>query len=88
MTIKLLDVNDNAPQFGTSFIDYEMIPDTFNNFFSVHATDLDSGENSRLEYKLLTKQNFFVIDSKTGKFNNFLLILVLKFRYAKRYKKT
>lgn len=61
-----MDVNDNAPYFESNFIDIELIPDTLNSSFVTLANDLDSGENARLEYKLLTKQNFFGIESKTG----------------------
>lgn len=51
-------------------MDFELIPDSLNNSFSILATDLDSKENSRLNYELLTKHNFFNIDKKFGKFYN------------------
>ena len=68
--INVLDVNDNAPFFDKDF--YEVtIPENITQgqtVAMVNATDMDDGDNGKIDYKLLN--NFggkFRIDSKSGR---------------------
>lgn len=54
--ITVLDVNDNAPAFGQQHYSLE-VPENQEpvELFSLKATDLDTGESGRLEYKITGK---------------------------------
>ncbi|XP_068141663.1 LOW QUALITY PROTEIN: cadherin-related tumor suppressor [Drosophila tropicalis] len=69
LTIKVVDVNDNVPQFDSSnykiAVPDKMGPDRF--VFGAKALDLDEGVNARIEYKLKGQdEQYFVVNEKTG----------------------
>lgn len=62
----MLDVNDNAPQFGNS-----MLRVTYNrsgdeeDVVRIVATDADAGENARIRYSIF-ETDVFTIEPNTG----------------------
>ncbi|CAL4149728.1 unnamed protein product [Meganyctiphanes norvegica] len=68
ITIQILDVNDNAPQF--SQVSYSLhLPENTRNGTSVahlQATDADEGVNAQVRYELVTHVKAFTIDPLTG----------------------
>ncbi|KAF5404005.1 Protocadherin-11 Y-linked [Paragonimus heterotremus] len=75
-TVVILDVNDHAPQFSSNRLHVQVIEDSdpsrkVNDYFvlQVNATDLDSGNNSRIRYLLKPdniSKDLFLIESYTG----------------------
>ena len=72
ITIKVVDVNDNAPVFSKStyYADIQEIVPPGSSVYQVTATDKDVGENARITYKIFhtpdTHSDWFQIDNKTG----------------------
>ncbi|KAI1704087.1 cadherin domain-containing protein [Ditylenchus destructor] len=72
LTIELIDVNDNAPSFESDFIQIEVSSSTAVNstVATVRATDMDSGENGRVTYKVTSNggksPSLFEVDSNNG----------------------
>ncbi|KAF7259301.1 hypothetical protein EG68_03249 [Paragonimus skrjabini miyazakii] len=82
MTIKVLDVNDNAPKFTKEIYRYSVTetpsnPSLFGNKFipdtarvlvgQVHAVDADDGANGLVHYRLLTNpRDAFQVDTIKG----------------------
>ena len=72
ITILVQDINDNSPQFGHSNL-HALIPEDAkvgSIVSSVEATDIDSGENGRIEFKFsaesMESTGYFEIDKDTG----------------------
>ncbi|XP_031549118.1 cadherin EGF LAG seven-pass G-type receptor 2-like [Actinia tenebrosa] len=71
VTVKVLDVNDNTPQFVGS-LPYSVSISSNRNlcsiFFKVSATDRDAGSNGTVRYSITSGNNegLFSIDSLTG----------------------
>ncbi|VIO90129.1 Cadherin domain containing protein [Brugia malayi] len=64
--LEILDVNDNAPKFDKSPIHVIFNQSTTQfKLIRIHATDLDSGKNGRINYSL-SGTNQFKIESDTG----------------------
>lgn len=59
--ITVLDENDNAPAFGRQHYSLE-VPENQEpvELFSLKATDLDTGESGRLNYKITGKTLFLI----------------------------
>lgn len=57
--IKVLDVNDNSPEFKYNYMDYLFIPEntTINKNLSFAAFDRDSGQNAEITYYLQEENN-------------------------------
>ncbi|AWP02840.1 putative cadherin EGF LAG seven-pass G-type receptor 2 [Scophthalmus maximus] len=70
VTVQVLDVNDNAPIFVSTPFQATVLENVPLGYSIIHiqAVDADSGENSRLEYRLTeTTPNFpFTINNSTG----------------------
>ncbi|KAF8572459.1 hypothetical protein P879_01434 [Paragonimus westermani] len=82
VTIRVLDVNDNAPKFTKEIYRYSVMetpsnPSLFGNKFTsdnarvligqVHAEDADEGENGLIHYKLLNNpRDAFQVDTIKG----------------------
>ncbi|XP_060765947.1 cadherin EGF LAG seven-pass G-type receptor 2 isoform X2 [Neoarius graeffei] len=70
VTVQVLDVNDNAPIFVSTPFQATVLENVPLGYSVIHiqAVDADSGENSRLEYRLTeTTPNFpFAINNSTG----------------------
>nr|XP_004544839.2 cadherin EGF LAG seven-pass G-type receptor 2 isoform X3 [Maylandia zebra] len=70
VTVQVLDVNDNAPIFVSTPFQATVLENVPLGYSIIHiqAVDADSGENSRLEYRLTeTTPNFpFSINNSTG----------------------
>lgn len=61
LTLRILDVNDNAPQFqplGSSSPTVTEIADVGTSVFAVTATDPDAGENGTVFYELIAGTNY------------------------------
>lgn len=69
MVIRIEDINDNSPEFGSSFYSSEMsYKDKSGTVVStITATDADSGVNSILSYSMKENYGLFTIDAETGK---------------------
>ncbi|XP_028927738.1 protocadherin Fat 4-like isoform X2 [Ornithorhynchus anatinus] len=70
VTIGILDVNDNPPQFTKSEYSAKIRVTTAQEgdfVLSVLATDLDLGNNSLISYSFSTPSEDFVIDEQTGR---------------------
>lgn len=66
--VKVLDVNDNYPIFNQR-IYYFTVPEgptPHGAVGTIKALDKDSGRNGQLSYFLLSEENYFHINSKTG----------------------
>ncbi|XP_062419885.1 LOW QUALITY PROTEIN: cadherin EGF LAG seven-pass G-type receptor 2 [Pungitius pungitius] len=70
VTVQVLDVNDNAPIFVSTPFQATVLENVPPGYSIIHiqAVDADSGDNSRLEYRLTeTTPNFpFTINNSTG----------------------
>ncbi|TTV75071.1 Cadherin EGF LAG seven-pass G-type receptor 2 [Bagarius yarrelli] len=70
VTVQVLDVNDNAPIFVSTPFQATVLENVPLGYSVIHiqAVDADSGDNSRLEYRLMeTTPNFpFAINNSTG----------------------
>ena len=70
VTVQVLDVNDNAPIFVSTPFQATVLENVPVGYSIIHiqAIDADSGDNSRLEYRLIeTTPNFpFAINNSTG----------------------
>ncbi|XP_036415720.1 cadherin EGF LAG seven-pass G-type receptor 2 [Colossoma macropomum] len=70
VTVQVLDVNDNAPIFVSTPFQATVLENVPIGYSVIHiqAVDADSGDNSRLEYRLTeTTPNFpFTINNSTG----------------------
>ncbi|XP_036387094.1 cadherin EGF LAG seven-pass G-type receptor 2 [Megalops cyprinoides] len=70
VTVQVLDVNDNAPIFVSTPFQATVLENVPVGYSIIHiqAVDADSGDNSRLEYRLIeTTPNFpFSINNSTG----------------------
>uniref|UniRef100_H3DAY8 Cadherin EGF LAG seven-pass G-type receptor 2 n=1 Tax=Tetraodon nigroviridis TaxID=99883 RepID=H3DAY8_TETNG len=70
VTVQVLDVNDNAPIFVSTPFQATVLENVPLGYSIIHiqAVDADSGDNSRLEYRLTsTTPNFpFAINNSTG----------------------
>ncbi|XP_028302604.1 cadherin EGF LAG seven-pass G-type receptor 2 isoform X3 [Gouania willdenowi] len=70
VTVQVLDINDNAPIFVSTPFQATVLENVPLGYSIIHiqAVDADSGENSRLEYRLIeTTPNFpFTINNSTG----------------------
>ncbi|XP_061544471.1 cadherin EGF LAG seven-pass G-type receptor 2 [Phycodurus eques] len=70
VTVQVLDVNDNAPIFVSTPFQATVLENVPVGYSIIHiqAVDADSGENSRLDYRLTeTMPNFpFTINNNTG----------------------
>ncbi|XP_065667525.1 protocadherin Fat 1 [Hydra vulgaris] len=68
VNITIIDVNDNTPVFEQKKyfhpIDIETKKGTV--LLKVQANDADSGENGKVRYSMLTKEEYFTCDSITG----------------------
>uniref|UniRef100_A0A1I7ULN7 Cadherin-23 n=1 Tax=Caenorhabditis tropicalis TaxID=1561998 RepID=A0A1I7ULN7_9PELO len=53
LNIRILDINDNPPDFGTRTLRLHWNGLPYAHLFQLNATDPDSGENSRLTYRIL-----------------------------------
>ncbi|XP_043925801.1 uncharacterized protein LOC122800419 [Protopterus annectens] len=90
ITVKVLDINDNAPSFGQSFYNVKLeenLP-VGSLVIQLNATDPDEGVNGEIEYSFRRSHTFskssqvFNIDKRTGEIrtNN-----VLDFEDSKHY---
>ncbi|KAM3938474.1 protocadherin-23 [Leptodactylus fuscus] len=70
--VKILDVNDNYPIFNqhTYFFTVPESPTPHGVVGTIRALDGDSGRNGQLSYFLLSEENYFHINSKTGELQN------------------
>ena len=68
VTVHVTDTNDNAPQFQSSGIN-ESYPESFFNrsggvlFLTLTASDIDTGENGRIEFVLKTLTDLFHVET-------------------------
>ncbi|KAG8592446.1 hypothetical protein GDO81_000503 [Engystomops pustulosus] len=70
--VKILDVNDNDPIFNQQSY-FFTIPESITPHGvvgTIRAQDRDSGRNGQLSYILLSGENYFHINSKTGELMN------------------
>ena len=72
LTVNVLDVNDNKPQYPWHILNIS-VPETIainQAAFNVSTTDPDAGENARLTYTILSRNdsNKFQLDANTGVF--------------------
>ena len=68
LQITIMDVNDNIPQFNSSFITVhlnESVPLGF-HVFKAKAIDIDAGENGSVVYSLKTLSTHVRIDANSG----------------------
>ncbi|XP_030621432.1 protocadherin Fat 1 [Chanos chanos] len=68
LEIKVLDVNDNSPQFLQDGYTVNINENTAvgTDIIQLEATDKDLGINGVVRYKLLTETDKFIIDEETG----------------------
>jgi len=70
--VRVLDVNDNAPQFSQPLYSQVITEEDLaeNNFtyniLAIAATDLDTGSNSAITYRLVGNSNVFRVDPTSG----------------------
>ena len=66
--IQIIDVNDNAPSFGTaqSLVTLAENAPAGTLVFAKQAHDLDSGKNGEVRYRILKDNGLFKVDEKTG----------------------
>lgn len=72
VNVTVLDVNDNQPTFNQSRY-YANVPENATvatSILRVYATDVDDGDNGRVEYSISRRQSdkegYFVVDRHTG----------------------
>ncbi|XP_073501312.1 protocadherin-23 [Phyllobates terribilis] len=70
--VKVLDENDNFPIFNQDiyFFTVPESPTPYGVIGTIRALDMDSGRNGQLSYFLLSEENYFHINSKTGEVIN------------------
>lgn len=68
MNITIADVNDNSPVFAINPLDIPVKENFPVNqpFYTIHATDIDSGNNGTVEYSLQGTNDRFQVESITG----------------------
>ncbi|XP_041930485.1 protocadherin Fat 1-like isoform X2 [Alosa sapidissima] len=68
LKIKVLDANDNSPQFQQREYSIEISEDTAvgTDIIQLQATDIDLGANGEVKYSFLTQTDQFHINEKTG----------------------
>ena len=66
--IQIIDVNDNAPSFGTaqSLVTLAENSPAGTLVFAKQAHDLDSGSNGEVRYRILKDNGLFEVDENTG----------------------
>ena len=75
MIVKIIDENDNGPQFDFSSYSFKLNETSLNGSVvgKVHATDADSGDNGRIEYYMAgsaASEEPFGISKSNGAGNN------------------
>ncbi|CAD5215800.1 unnamed protein product [Bursaphelenchus okinawaensis] len=67
-TVRVLDVNDNAPKFSTDLFEFSAGATVLQGatIGRISAMDADSEEFGRLHYSLIEAQNFVALDGDTG----------------------
>lgn len=74
VSVKLLDVNDNAPKFDKSSYEREIDEEQGEKYIlTVRASDADDGINREIVYRIIKNKDVycpFTIDSKTGAITN------------------
>ncbi|XP_069599874.1 protocadherin-23-like [Ranitomeya imitator] len=70
--VKVVDENDNFPVFNQHiyFFTVPESPTPHGVMGTIRALDMDSGRNGQLSYFLLSEENYFHINSKTGEVIN------------------
>ncbi|KAK6488758.1 protocadherin Fat 4-like [Huso huso] len=83
-TLTVDDINDNPPIFTNSKYEVKVRENrgTGDVLLNVTATDLDEGENSRLEYQIVDSPGFFQVNPATGEMS---LIQSLDFETAREF---
>lgn len=73
LTVNVLDENDNAPEFNKQSYQVTVKETAYigKSIITVTATDLDSGKNAEITYRMDIPVPEFYIDSRSGT-NNFL----------------
>ena len=68
VSVDVLDVNDNSPQFAHSTFRYSVAETTAvgSALGQIAATDADDGSNAEITYSLMPAQTAFIIQSGTG----------------------
>ncbi|XP_024085935.1 fat-like cadherin-related tumor suppressor homolog isoform X2 [Cimex lectularius] len=68
LPVTVLDINDNPPKFEKSIASFRVTENAINNtaIYTVNATDVDLGENSRISFSIISDSKGFRIDPKTG----------------------
>uniref|UniRef100_A0A8C3V4R9 FAT atypical cadherin 1 n=1 Tax=Catharus ustulatus TaxID=91951 RepID=A0A8C3V4R9_CATUS len=68
LDIKILDANDNPPEFlqDSYFVEVSENQEPNSEIIQIGATDKDLGPNGEVKYSLLTDTDKFTIDSVTG----------------------
>ncbi|CAM5108710.1 unnamed protein product [Eretmochelys imbricata] len=68
LDIKILDANDNRPEFlqDSYFVEVSENKELNSEIIQIEATDKDLGPNGEVKYSLLTDTDMFAIDSTTG----------------------
>ncbi|OWF51064.1 cadherin-related tumor suppressor-like [Mizuhopecten yessoensis] len=71
LTVRVLDANDNAPDFGSTpaFVTVSEDVGLYNNILKVTATDPDAGNNGKVVYSLKSQDppgDHFKIDTSSG----------------------
>ena len=66
--VQVIDVNDNAPSFGTSqsLVTLPENSPAGTLVFAKQAHDLDSGRNGEVRYRIIKDQGLFSVDEKSG----------------------
>ncbi|TRY65999.1 hypothetical protein DNTS_003779, partial [Danionella cerebrum] len=68
LTIVVEDVNDNSPVFSLDLYEVTLAEHSpaGSSVITVTATDMDSGENGRITYRVVSTKDMFHIDSNNG----------------------
>ncbi|KAJ8866048.1 hypothetical protein PR048_033572 [Dryococelus australis] len=68
VAVTVLDVNDNPPRFEKSVASFGVTESAINGtaIFRANATDVDTGDNARVSYSLVTDTRDFAVDRSTG----------------------
>ena len=85
LTLTVLDVNDNAPEFTESSYEFEVLEDeAVDSFIStISATDEDEGSNGEVTYELRGDDaNLLKISSDTGEFYSCLVSITNQNRFS------
>ncbi|CAO4371486.1 unnamed protein product [Caenorhabditis nigoni] len=69
LTIRILDINDNPPDFGIRQINLKWNGQKNAKLFLLNATDADSGDNGKLNYRIQGGEEMFgILEEKDGRF--------------------